>query len=323
MKSAVVACGLAGLVFAGVAHADGEWPTRQPINLIVPAGPAGSADILSRLLAERMGKLLGQSVVILNRPGAGGNVGMLQAARAKPDGYTIAFSWTGPMATNAALYANPGFDVRKDFVPVGLIGCTPNVLAVRKDFPANSLAEFADRARAARPALSYGTTGVGSSWHLAAEIFNRETGNQLMHVPYTTPAAALTDLIGGRIDTMLPVTPMVGAHVQSGEIKVLATFSAERASNLPDVPTAVEQGFPKLLSETCYALLAPANTPQQVVDKLNGAMNDALSGGQARAVTTSMGLQVIGGEARLLQDYLDKEVPRQANLIKQAGATAM
>lgn len=312
---------IAASMYAASLAAQQAWPV-QPISMILPAGTGGTSDPLARLLATQMGQLLGQSIVVQNRPGAGGNIGMAQAARAKPDGYTIVLSWTGPLATNLALYDDVGYDPRRDFSPVGFVGCTPNVLAVRADFSGSDLNAFAQYAIARKQGTNYGTTGVGSSWHLTAEMLNQHVGRGLVHVPYQSPGATLTDLLGGRLEAIFPLVPMVVGPVQAGQIKVLAVFSDERSPVLPDIPTTVEQGWPDLISETCFALLAPAKTPELILQKLNESLNAVLQDPKASAQLASMGVQLRRGEPEALGHYLEVEIPKQAELVKAAGASA-
>lgn len=298
-----------------------QWPER-PITMILPAGAGGSSDPLARLLALEMGQRLGQSIVVQNRPGAGGNVGMSQASRAPADGYTIAISWTGPLATNLALYKEVGYDPRTDFTPIGMVGCTPNVLAVDKSVAANNLKEFLDFARGKTGKVSYGSTGVGSSWHIAGEMVNRLVNNNMVHIPYQTPGAALTDLEAGRLDAIFPVVPMTVPHVKAGNIKVLAVFSQTRASVLPDVPTTVEQGRPDLISDTCFALLAPKGVAPERIGSFNRALQAVLTDPVASKKIEDMGVQIRAGLPDALAAYLRTEIPRQADLVHAAGATA-
>ena len=306
---------------ATAAQADAAWPKAHPITMVLPAGAGGSSDPLTRYVSEEIGKRIGQSFIVQNKPGAGGNVGMVYGAKARPDGYTLTISWTGPMATNLALYKEVGFSPQKDFAPVGMIGCTPNVLAVDKSSPASSLQEFNRLAKEKPEKFSYGTTGVGSSWHIAAEMLNRDLGDRLVHVPYQSPGAALTDMKGRRLDAIFPVIPMTVPHARAGEMKVLAVFSKERSSVLPEVPTTVEQGFPDLLSDTCFALLAPAGTPAPIVDQLNKALNQVLSDQASRTRIEDMGIQIRSGPPSQLQAYLDTEIPRQARLVRAMGVS--
>lgn len=301
-------------------QAQETWPARKAITMILPAGAGGSSDPLARLLADEMGKKLTQTVIVQNRPGAGGNIGMTQAARSAPDGYTLAISWTGPLATNLALYKEVGYQPQTDFDPIGMVGCTPNVLAVSSTSPANDLNSFADFAKKKTEKASYGTTGAGSSWHIAGEMLSRKIDNQLVHIPYQTPGAALTDLLGGRLDAIFPVIPMTVPHVKAGKLKVLAVFSTERSAVLPDVPTTVEQGWPDLISDTCFALLVPKGVDKAVISKLNTTLNQVLTDPAIRPQLDSMGLQIRNGAPEALAQYLDSEIPRQAKLVAASGA---
>jgi tripartite-type tricarboxylate transporter receptor subunit TctC len=318
------ACRLAAaaLAMAGWAQAAGaqEWPQRQPIHLVLPSAPGGSSDPLGRLLAEEIGKRIGQSIVVVNRPGAGGNLGMAQVARARPDGYTLVMSWTGPLATNLALYKDVGYDPQKDFSPIGRIGCTPNVLAVTKATPAGNLKEFIDFAAANPGKVSYGTTGVGSSWHIAGEMLSRQAANSLTHIPYNSPGAAMADLVGGRLQAIFPVVPMTVPHVRSGEMKVLAVFSRQRSPVLPEVPTTVEQGHADLVSDTCFMLLAPRGVPEAALTTLNRSLNAVLGDAALKPKIEAMGIGVQPGPARAVSEYLATEIPRQAALVKASGA---
>ncbi|WP_207538291.1 Bug family tripartite tricarboxylate transporter substrate binding protein [Sabulicella rubraurantiaca] len=277
---------------------------------------------MARLLAEEIGKRIGQSIIVQNRPGAGGNIGMAQAARSRPDGYTLVISWTGPLATNLALYRDVGYDPRRDLAPVGMVGCTPNVLAVSATSPARDLSLFMEGTRDRGSQVSYGTTGVGSSWHIAGEMVNLRIGNRLTHVPYTTPSAALSDLLGGRLDAIFPVVPMTVPHVQAGTIRVLAVFSERRSSVLPEVPTTAELGHPELVSETCFALLAPNGTPATLIERLNLELNAILAEPDMRARIEAMGVSVSGGPPADLSRYLEREIPRQAEIVAASGAKA-
>lgn len=311
------------LSFAWPGHAQqaSDWPQRQAITMILPAGAGGSSDPVARLLAEEMGKHLSQSIIVQNRPGAGGNIGMSQAAKAAPDGYHIVISWTGPLATNLALYKDVGYDPQKDFSPIGMIGCTPNVLAVSHELGPKNLKEFEEYAKSKKDKASYGTTGAGSSWHIAGEMLSREIDNSLIHIPYQTPGAALTDLLGGRLDAIFPVVPMTVPHVQAGKLAVLAVYSSERSKVLPEVPTTVEQGRADLISDTCFALLAPAGTDTLILDRLNNALNTTLANESTRGKLEAMGMQMREGAPADLGRYLATEIPRQAKLVAASGAT--
>ncbi|CAN5280344.1 tripartite tricarboxylate transporter substrate binding protein [soil metagenome] len=317
----ICAVALAALTAAADSRAADEWPQR-PVQLILPAGAGGSSDPLARLLADELGKRVGQSFVVQNRPGAGGNVGMSQTARSKPDGYTIVIAWTGPLATNLALYKDVGWDPKKDLTPIGMVGCTPNVLAVAASSPISNLSEFLAYTRAHNGTTSYGTTGVGSSWHIAGEMVSRRADNGLVHIPYTTPGGALTDLLGGRLQAIFPVVPMTVPHVKGGDMRVLAVFSHKRSAVLPNVPTTVELGQPDLISETCFALLAPTGTPLPVIAKLNSALNAVINAPDTRPRLEEMGLTLQPGAPEVVTTYLQSEIPRQAQLVAASGAKA-
>ena len=311
-----------GALLATAAYAADDWPSRQPITMILPAGAGGSSDPLARLLADEIGKRINQTIIVQNRPGAGGNVGMQQAARARPDGYTILISWTGPLATNLALYKDVGYDPVKDFNPIGKVGCTPNVIAVSKAMPVENLKDFMEYSKRHSGKVSYGTTGIGSSWHITGEMLSRQAGNSLTHIPYTTPSGALTDLMGGRLQAIFPVIPMTVPHVRAGEIKVLAVFSKKRSLVLPEVPSAAEQGYPELVSDTCFMLLAPKGVPDASIARLNSALNEVLADVAARKRIEAMGVDIQGGAPKVVSDYLAMEIPRQAVLVKASGAVA-
>lgn len=295
-----------------------EWPTR-PITMVLPSGVGGTADPMARMLSEEMGKRLGQAVIVQNRAGANGNLGMTQVARAVPDGYTVIFAWTGPMATNLALYKNTGFDTQRDFSAVGRIGCAPNILVVNRNLPVANFKEFMAYTAKNGDKMSYGTTGVGSSWHVAAEMVGRKAGKPMVHIPYTGPGPAVTDLLAGRTQAMFPIVAMTVPMVRAGEIKPLAVFAPSRSAVLPEVPTAAEAGYSDLLSSTCYALLAPKGTSQVAILKLNTALNDAIASPRVADILKNQGIDIGTGAPALLADYLKTEIPRQAELIKAAG----
>ncbi|CAM4352907.1 Bug family tripartite tricarboxylate transporter substrate binding protein [Bordetella pseudohinzii] len=301
--------------------AAGEWPAK-PLRMIVPAGPGGSSDPTARLLADEMSKRLGQPVAVFNRPGAGGNIGMAEAARAEADGYTIVLSWTGPLATNMALYKAPGFDSRKDFSPITKVGCVPNILAVNKDLPVQNLKDYIALSKRRPNGLTYGSTGTGSSWHIAGAMIQQEAGAKLVHVPYTTPGTATTDLLSGQLDSMLPLVIMMVPYVKEGRVKGLAVMSTTRSPVLPQVPSTTELGMPELVSDTCFALLTSAGVAQPIIDKLNAVANQVLADPQVKTRLEASGITVEGGTAQQLGDYIKTETVRQAEIVKAINAKA-
>jgi tripartite-type tricarboxylate transporter receptor subunit TctC len=311
----------AALAAASPALAQGDWPTK-PVRIIVPApGGAGTADALARIFAQEMEKRVGQRVVIENRGGAAGNVGAAAAARAEPDGYTVLWTWAGTMATNPAMYSSMPFDPQRDFVPVILLGSVPNILIVNNDFPARDLAAFAAYARANPGAINHGTTGNGSSMHLAAELFASRTGTRLTHVPYAAPAAATTDLIAGRIQAMFNLVTGAQPLVTGGRARALAVLSETRVPQLPDVPTTAELGMPGLAFGTWFCLMLPRGADPALVQRLNAVANQILSDREAGARLSAAGMALDGGGTpERLAQYLREELARHAELVRISGA---
>jgi tripartite-type tricarboxylate transporter receptor subunit TctC len=303
------------------AGAQPAWPTR-PIRIILPApGGGGTADTLARIFANEMEKRLPQPVVIENRGGAGGNVGAALAARAAPDGYTLLWTWAGTMATNPAMYRDMPFNPQTDFTPVILLGSVPNILIVTNDFPARTLEEFTAHARANPGRINHGSTGNGSSMHLAAELFASRTSTQLTHVPYTAPAAAVTDLISGRIQAMFNLVTGAQSLVTSGRVRAVAVLSENRVPQLPDVPTAAEQGMPGLSFGTWFCLMLPRGADPALVARLNAVANEILSDPAARERLQAAGMALDGGGTpERLRDYLAEEITRHAELVRISGA---
>jgi tripartite-type tricarboxylate transporter receptor subunit TctC len=298
-----------------------EWP-RQPVKIIVPAAGGGSSDPVARFFAQEFSRRFGQPFVVENRPGAAGNVGIAAAARAPADGHTLLFGFAGPLATNLALYRDLPFHTQRDFDAVALCGALPNVLIVGRGSPAATLAEFVARARAEPGRLSYGSTGSGSSMHLAGAMLAAATGAQLTHVPYSSPGAATTDAIAGRLNAMFLGVPGAAPLVRGGEIRALAVLSGQRSSVLPDVPTAAEQGWPEVVMGTWFAIVAPKGTPRPAVLALNAAVNEVLAG-RGRDWLRQQGLELEGGAAggttEQAEAFLASEIARHAALVRSAG----
>lgn len=302
------------------ALAQPAWP-RQPVRIIVPAAGGGSSDPLARYGAQEFTRRFGQAFVIENRPGASGNVGMMAAARSPADGYTLLFGWAGPLATNMALYPNLTFDSQRDFDPIVRFGAIPNALVVGKDSPVRTMADFVAMARANPGAVTFGSTGNGSSMHLAGAMLAAATGTQLTHVPYSSPAAATTDTIAGRVSAMFLGAPGAVPLARGGEIRVLAVLSEKRAAVLPEVPTTAEAGYPGVVMGTWFAWLAPKGTPPQIIAAINGAVNEMLDS-PAREWLVQQGLEIAdgaaGGPPENLGRFLGAEVQRHAALVRSA-----
>ncbi|MFN6999653.1 MAG: Bug family tripartite tricarboxylate transporter substrate binding protein [Elioraea tepidiphila] len=310
---------LAAALIAAPAAAQTDWPTK-PIRMIVPApGGGGTADTIARILAQELEKPLGQRVVVENRGGANGNIGAAEAARAAPDGYTFLYSWAGTLATNISLYRSLPFHPQRDFEPIVFIGTVPNILVVNKDLPIRTLKEFEEYARKNPGAINFGSTGNGSSMHLAAEMFKARTNTDMTHVPYQSPATATNDLIAGRIQAMFQLVVGIQGQVRGDLVRPIAVLAESRAPQLPDVPTTAEQGMPGLVFGTWFGLLAPKGTPAPIIARMNREMNAILADEGARARLIQAGLAVGGGTPEQFAALLDSEIRSHAELVRAAG----
>src|SRR5213080_5273257 len=257
------------------AHAQ-NYPTRA-ITLVIPFAPGGSTTIVGRVIADKMSELLGEKVVVDNRPGAGGTVGTRAVAKSEPDGYTLVLGYTGTLAIGPSLYKNAGYDPRKDFAPIGLIGNAPNSLVVHPSFPANTIAELIAYAKANPGKVNFGSAGAGTASHITGEYFAASAGIKLVHIPYKGTGPALTDLLGGHIPMAFAPIPASHPNVSAGKLRALAVTSITRSGLLPDVPTMIEAGLSGFDASLSYGLVAPAGTPRPIIDKLNKALRDALA----------------------------------------------
>jgi tripartite-type tricarboxylate transporter receptor subunit TctC len=323
MKSTVLTSFLISVASCALAPAAQAqaWPQPgKPVQLIVPApGGGGTGDTIARLLAEQLGRRLGTTVIVDNRGGANGNIGAAAAAAAAPDGYRLLFSWAGTLAVNPSLYRNLSFDPQTDFVPVGLVADVPNILVVNKDLPVKSLGEFVSYAKTHPGKINYGSTGSGSSMHLAGALMAREAGLQMTHVPYTAPGQATTNLISNEIQAMFQLVPGIVGQVRGGTVQPLAVMATTRSPALPDVPTTKEMGFPQLLSSTWFAVLAPKDTPVAVVERLNKEINAILADRDVRSKLADMGASPLGGTRHALAEKLEQETRKWQLVVRDAG----
>ncbi|MCW8087171.1 Bug family tripartite tricarboxylate transporter substrate binding protein [Sabulicella glaciei] len=312
--------GIAGMPAAAAAQAlPAGWPDR-PIRLVVPAaGGAGTADTIARLLAIELDKRLPQRTLVENRPGANGNVGATAVARAAPDGHTFLFSWSGTLATSPALYRELSFDPKRDFEPVILLGNVPNILVVTNGIGVRTLEELTARLRREPGALSFGSSGNGSSMHLAGELYRQRTGTEMSHVPYATIQQGFTDLFTGRIQLMFNLVTGAAPQVRGGQVTPVAILSDRRSSVLPDVPTTAELGMPGLEFGSWFCIMAPRGTPAPIVATMNRLVNEILTAPESRARMEAQGLDIIGGEPEQLATLLDAELARHAELVRFSG----
>ena len=308
----IVLCG--SFDFAG---AD-DYPTR-PITLIVPFPPGGSTTVMARNVADKMSATLGQPVVVENRGGAGGTIGTRSVAKAAPDGYTILLSYTATMAIAPSMNVNAGYDPRKDFVPIGMIGFAPNVLVVHPSLPARSVAELIAYAKAAPAPVQYGSPGVGTVNHLAGEYLASETGVKLQHVPYKGNGPAMGDLLGGHIPMMFVPIPVALGNVKAGTLRGLAITTAKRSGLLPDLPTLAESGVPGFDVALRYGLMAPTGTPPAVIARLNKELNAALATEDVKQRLATEGAEALPGTPEAYAADVDADEKRWGGLVKKLG----
>ena len=306
----------AWLLVAGVASAQG-YPT-QPIRLIVPWPPGGGVDTSARIIAQPLGERLGQSIVIDNKPGAAGNIGTEQAARAKPDGYTLLMGSVSPNAINPHLYARLGFEPVKDFAPIALVASVPNILVVQPNAPFHSVQDLIANAKANPGKLNYGSGGVGSSQHLATEMFKRATGVDIVHVPYKGTAPAELGLMSGDVTLLLDTTACL-PFIAAGKMKPLAVASKVRNPALPNVPTLDEVGISGVYAGAWYGVMAPAGTPRDIVDKLNAAFNQALASPDVRQKIIGQGNEPLGGTPEEFGALIRAESQKWGDIIRKSG----
>ena len=296
-----------------------DWPAGKTVQIVVPApGGGGTGDSIARVVSEALAKRLQTSVVIDNKPGANGNIGASAAATAAPDGHHLLFSWAGTLAVNPSLYRNLSYDAQRDFVPIVLIADVPNILVVNNDLPAKDLAEFTRYAKANPGKLNFGSTGNGSSMHLAGELFMRETGAQMVHVPYNAPGTATTNLMAGDIQLMFQLIPGIVGQVKGGKVRAIAVMAPTRSPALPDVPTTVELGQPQLQSSTWFALLAPKGTSPAIVARLNAEVNEILKDPAVRTRLSGMGATPLGGTSKELADHLAAETAKWGRIVRDS-----
>lgn len=316
-----VLLGFSALLAPAAMQAQAQGFPTQPLRIIVPFAPGGAPDIVARLLAEQAAPMLGQPVQVENRTGAGGNIGMQAGARAAPDGHTILMCTLG-CASNVFLIDNLGWNPRTDIRPVIMAGIVPNVLVVGPSVEANSVAAFLSLARATPGRLTMASSGVGSASHLAGEMFKAMADVRIEHVPYRGSTAALPDIIGGRVDSMIVSVPEALAHIQGGRLKALGVSSAERSAALPGVPTIAEAGVPGYGAVAWSALVVPAATPDVVVARLNTVFGAALNAHSVRAKFSELSIQPAPGTPDDLARFMAGEMDAWGKLIQERGIKA-
>jgi tripartite-type tricarboxylate transporter receptor subunit TctC len=296
-----------------------DWPAK-PLRMIVPFPPGGGTDIISRVIANKLGEALKQPIIVENKPGAGGNIGIDLTAKANPDGYTIVMGQTSNLAINATLYAKLPYDPIKDLAPIALVADAPLALVVRAESPFKTLADVIAAAKAKPGEITFASPGNGTVAHLTGELMQNAAGIKLLHVPYKGSAPALTDLLGGTIDLFMASVPTSLGQIKGGKIRALAVSSAKRAPNLPDVPTIGEAGLPGFDATTWWGVLAPTGTPAPIIARLNADLNAALATPEVREKIALEGGGAMGGSAATFAATLKSDLDRWSVIVKASGA---
>ncbi|MCR8961284.1 tripartite tricarboxylate transporter substrate binding protein [Variovorax sp. S2] len=307
-----------GLALAATTTASADtWPSK-PITFIVPTAPAGSTDIMARMVGEPLQRALGQPVVVDNRPGASGNIGTEAVARAAPDGYTLLMQYSGYHVGNPSLYPQLKWSPSKDFVPVAMVMRAPHVVAVSGKLPVNSMKELVEHGKKKEGGLFYASSGNGSIQHIAGELLSRQAKQPMTHVPYKGSGPAINDLIAGNVDMFITTPPSVIGHIASGRMKALAYTGSKRHSSMPNVPTSAEAGLPGYEVESWFAVFAPAKTPPEVVAKLSAEIKKIVESESFRKKVDEQGAFATYMDSAALGKFVDQELVAWSKVIKAA-----
>ncbi|MDQ0081980.1 tripartite-type tricarboxylate transporter receptor subunit TctC [Variovorax boronicumulans] len=314
----------AGLPVA-FAQSSNNWPTGKAITYLVPFPAGGTTDVLGRLIGQKLGTVLGTSVIIDNKGGAGGSVGSEVGARAAPDGFTLIGGTISSHAINVSLYPKIGYDPQKSFAPVTLIGTNPVVLVVNQASPYKTLKDVIAASKAKTGGLSSASAGTGTSQHLALELLAFKSGVKFTHIPYKGSGPAIQDVIGGQVDMMFDTTVVAGPHIQSGKLRAIAVTSSKRLASMPDVPTVAESGVPGLQDfevVSWQAIFVPAGTPAPVVDRLHTEIRKILATPEMQDKLKGFGMEPTDLSTTQIAAFQKAEVEKWAQVIKAAGIKA-
>lgn len=308
-----------GLALTAAEAAAQSFPSH-PVKLVVPFPPGGSLDNVGRLIAQKLSDMWGQSVVVENKPGAGGNIGADFVAKSPPDGYTVVMGALSTHAVNPSLYPSMPYDARKDFIPISLVAITPNVLVVNASLPVNSLKELIAYAKANPGKLNFGSGSNGSAGHLAGELFKVETGTDVQHIPFKGGAPATQALLAGETQFMFDNLANAMAQLKGGRIKALAVTTAQRSKLAPDLPTMAEAGLPGFDISTWFGLMLPAGTPKDVVAKWNTDLVKVLNMPDVRDKMLAQGAEPAPMTSAEFGVFIDRELVKYARIVKASGA---
>ena len=319
-KLSTKAFAAAALLAATLTGAAAQTYPDKPIKLVVPGTAGGGMDVIARVVGDKIGALLKQPVVVENKAGAGGNIAVDYVAKSAPDGYTILIGQTAHFSINPWLYSKLAFDSQKDFIPVVLLADAPNVMVVNQDSPMKTLADVVKTAKATPEGMALATPGNGTVSHLTGELFQKTAGFKFTHVPYKGAAAALTDVMGGRVPVMLSSVPTALSQIKAGKLRPVAVSADKRSPALPDVPTIGEQGYAGFNAGTWYGLLVPAGTPPEVVKAINAAANEAIKMPDVREKVLAEGGDVSGGTPEKFAAMMKADYEKWGAVVKESGA---
>lgn len=309
---------LASPLGAGIAQAQDAYPNK-PIRLVVPFPPGGTTDIVGRLFADQLGKVLGQPVVVENKAGAGGSIGSAQLASSEPDGYTLGIATVSTHGINPAIYHNLPFDAEKDFTPISNLAAVPNVMVVNPKVPAKNMAEFVALVKKEPGKLAYASAGNGSVSHMMGELFKMASGTDLMHVPYRGVGPALNDTLAGQVDVLYDNLPSSLPHIQAGKLVALAVASPKRVAALPDVPTFAEAGLQAVNDSSWFGLVAPGNLPKPIVDKLYAAVVKASADPAVIQRLENLGAAPVANTPDEYARQISAEIAKNKRIAKEAN----
>lgn len=320
LHSALLALGFACSLATPLAALADSYPER-PIKFVVPYPPGGGTDVVARIVQPRLQAVLGQSIVIENKGGAGGSLGTDIVSKAAPDGYTVLFTLSSH-TINPAIFPKLPYDTLKDFEPVGTVASLPQLLAANPGVPVRTVADVVAQAKAAPDKFSFASVGNGSPGHLAGELMVIRTGAQMVHIPYRGGGPAVTDVIGGQVPLLWVSIPAAAQQVKAGKLRALAVSTLKRSPAFPDVPTMQEAGVADFEVDSWYAMLVPAKTPRAIIDKLNKALNTVLAEPAIRTQLLEQGADAVGGTPEALGKVIAAELPKWAKLAKDANIKA-